>query len=88
MPNQNTGTETRIDVLSVTSMSQNEYRLTAESIPASIPRMASMRMATSASFSVLGNFSKRIVGDRALELVRLAQIPVDEMRRCSVQYWT
>ena len=58
MPSQNTGTDTRIDVLSVTSMSQNEYRFTAERIPATIPISASMMMATRASFSVFGNFSR------------------------------
>ena len=60
MPNQNTGTATRIDVLSVTSMSQNEYRLTAESIPARMPKIASMMMATTASLMVFGNLSNRM----------------------------
>ena len=61
MPSQKAGMDTRIDVLRVTRTSQNEYRLTAESIPAPIPRIASMRTATAASLRVLGNFSKRMV---------------------------
>ncbi len=79
MPSQNTGTETRIDVLRVTSMSQNEYFLTAESIPAARPMIDSMISATSASLSVFGNFSNRMVVDRTLLLVRISQIAVHQM---------
>jgi len=52
MPSQNTGTETSTEVLSVTRMSQNEYCLTAEMMPAPIPMRISRRMAATASWTV------------------------------------
>ena len=53
------------DVLRVTSMSQNEYRLIADILPAAMPKIISMMMAASASLSVFGNFSSEDLGHRA-----------------------
>ena len=60
MPSQNAGIETRIEVKSVTKMSQNEYLLMAEIMPAPMPTMASMMMATMASRTVFGYFDANI----------------------------
>jgi len=60
MPSQNTGTDTRIDVDSVTSTSQKEYCFTAEMMPARRPTTISTRIAATARRIVFGNLSARI----------------------------
>ena len=42
-------------------MSQNEYFLTAESMPAAMPKIASITRAKSANLRVLGNFCNRML---------------------------
>ena len=79
MPSQNTGSDTSTDVLNVTSTSQNEYRLTADMIPAAMPKIISMRMAATASLSVLGNLSHEDVGDRTALLIGVAQIALHQI---------
>jgi len=60
MPSQKTGTDTRIDVDSVTRMSKNEYCLMADMMPAPMPITISSTMAASARRIVLGYLSANI----------------------------
>ena len=60
MPSQNAGMATIIEVTSVTKMSQKEYLLMAEIIPAPMPTTASRMIATTASRTVYGYFWARM----------------------------
>jgi hypothetical protein len=59
-PSQNTGIATSTLVDTVTKVSKKEYFLTAEITPATIPKNASKRIATKASFSDHPSDSLRI----------------------------
>ena len=81
MPNQNTGSETSSDVDSVTMTSQNEYCLTADTMPAPIPMTISMRMAATASSAVYGYFSRKMSFTDRPEAIDVPKSPLKMSRR-------
>ena len=79
MPNQKTGNATKMDVLNVTSMSQNEYRLTADSIPARMPKHRLDEDGHDSELEGVGELVPEDGRHRALQLVRLAQVSLEKV---------